>query len=140
MNKRLYFFASFIWVVLGIGHIMAEFISRYFLNPTNNLLYQSMSAFDIRIFGFTRSVLTYMHGFSLTMGLLMFVFGVLNLLFLKEAKDLVLKSEIILAFNGLTSLLICLLSIIYFHWPPIVLFFICGVCFFTIFFKNKKPI
>jgi hypothetical protein len=140
MNHRLYLFASSIWIILGIGHIIAEFIFRYFFNPTSNLLFKSMSTFDIRIFGFTRSVLTYMNGFSFTMGFLMLCFGILNLIVFQEAKELVLNSKKILICNGVISLIMSLLSIIYFHWPPIILFIFSGVCFFTIFFKNKKPI
>jgi arginine exporter protein ArgO len=97
-----------------------------------------MSIFKISVFGFTRSILTYFHGFSLTMGCLMIAIGTLNLLFLKEAEQQVLNSKLLSFINGAVALCIAGLSIVYFHWPPIILFLICSGCFFIIFYKNQK--
>lgn len=138
MKYKLYFFASLNFVLLGIGHIAAEFISRLFLNPQDNDLYKAMSLYYIRIFGFSRSIHDYMEGFSLSMGFLMLIYGGLNLILLKKGKEYILESRAVNLFNASASIVIVILSVLYFHWPPIIFYSISTVSFFIVFLSIKK--
>lgn len=138
MKYKLYFFASLNFVLLGIGHIAAEFLSRLFLNPRDNDLYKAMSIYYIRIFGFSRSIHEYMEGFSLSMGFLMLIYGVLNLILLKIGKEFILESKAVTLFNASVCLVIVIISVLYFHWPPILLYSISTVSFFIVFLGIEK--
>jgi len=137
MIYKLYFIASLFYVLFGIGHILSEFISRFFLNPENNELYAEMSQYYIRVFGMDRSIHEYMQGFSLTMGFLLFSFGALNVLILHKGKELIERYRFLSLFNSLSSFIVVVLSVIYFHWPPIIGYAISGFCFFIVYLKIK---
>lgn len=140
MIYRLYFIASLIYVLLGIGHILSEFISRFFLNPKNNKLYADMSQYYIKVFGMERSIHEYMQGFSLTMGFLLFSFGALNVLIFYKGKELIVQYPFLSLFNSLSSMVIVILSVLYFHWPPIICYSISGFCFLMVYFKSRKQL
>lgn len=136
MKYRLFFFASLVFVLLGIGHIIADLFISFFLNPNENDLYESMSLYYLNVFGFTRSIHELMKGFSLTMGFLLIAYGTLNLLLLKKAKELMVASSIINLVNAVVSTGLVALSVLYFHWPPIVGYSFSAVLFFILFVKN----
>ncbi len=118
MRLRSYRVASWSLVLGGIGHTVADLTTPQ--TAAQSKLILEMKAFVVQILGGTANVFSFYQGFSLMMGLLLFGYGTLNLLLLKNNGQAPLPTNILLL-NCLITLISVVLSIQYFFIVPIVL-------------------
>lgn len=130
-NHYLYFIASLVILLLGIGHILIELLSWYLLGPPDPKVFTVMLNHRISIFGMDRSLWEFMKGFSLTMGTLMVGYSIFNLLLWKRSRNIIKQNYWLSLSNAVLCLVVGVLSVIYFHWPPIIGFFISAILYFA---------
>ncbi|AWV97091.1 LIC_13387 family protein [Arcticibacterium luteifluviistationis] len=110
--------ASWSLILGGIGHTTAA-LSNPKTAELNELL-STMKAFTTHLLGSEVNMFSFHQGFSLMMGLLLFGYGALNLLILKNNVQAQMPSNILIL-NIIISLVSVVLSVKYFFLIPIVL-------------------
>ncbi len=126
----MYKIGSIAFIALGLLHIIAHFLGT--LNPdkaTFDLLNQ-MANHKIQLLG-EHSLLKFHTGFSLTMGFLLSVFGVQNLLVAKTVNKKYLISTIII------TAITFILSIAYFHLLATTFIFVSLICYILTYYKFR---
>jgi hypothetical protein len=122
-SKLAFKTASWSFIVVGIGHLTTDLLKP---KTKEQLMFiQTMKDFSIDLMGTEVNVFSFHQGYSIMMGLLLFAYGVLNLMLLKNNGQDRLASNI-LVFNCVVSFACTVLSIMYFFIIPIVL---TGVAF-----------
>ena len=87
-----------------------------------SMIYINMDSVEISVIGTKKSIIEFLNGFSITMGILMIFIGLFNLFTWVRFKDEILKAPSLLLLNALLALTLALLSVFYFPWPPIIVF------------------
>jgi hypothetical protein len=118
ISQLAYRTASWSFVVVGIGHVATQILSPK--TPQQVEFIQKMEDFSVNLMGTETNLFSMYLGFSLMMGLMLFAFGWLNLLMLKNNQGHAIPTGILL-FNMFTSLVSMVLSIVYLFIVPIVL-------------------
>lgn len=126
LNKKLFLIAALVYLILGILHVLGHFVVIYRLK--GSLAYRAMQLAEVDLFFIKRSVYRFLNGFSLTMGVLMIAYGVLNLLLLSQFSTVVYNRPVLL-FNGILALCIAVISLVFFVTAPIILFLLVSVFF-----------
>jgi hypothetical protein len=133
-SKVGYKIACWALIIGGAGHFSAELLSPK--TPEQLVLIETMEAFTIHALGTETNIFSFHQGFSFMMGLLIFSYGLLNLLILKNSKLAHLPIKILLL-NSIVTLICAFLSFKYFFIIPTAL---TGLAFFGFsysFFKSK---
>lgn len=112
-----YKIASWALILVGIGHTITDLTTPKTLEQNDFIL--KMKEFTIQILGAETDIFSFHQGFSLMMGLLLFAYGLLNLLILKNNKSANLASNILIL-NIIVSLISVILSLKYFFIVPVV--------------------
>ena len=115
--KAFYKIASWSLILVGIGHTIT-----YLTSPKTSLqndFITKMKEFPIEILGTETNIFSFHQGFSLMMGLLLFGYGLLNLLILRNNQALNIPTNILIL-NSIISLICFILSFAYFFIVPIV--------------------
>ena len=126
--------ASWSLVFVGIGHTITDLTSPK--TPSQNDFIIKMKEFPIEVLGSNATIFSFHQGFSLMMGLLLFGYGLLNILILRNNKALSIPTNIV-TFNIIICLTCLALSIKYFFIVPILF---TGIAFlgFTISLITKR--
>jgi len=136
-NQYRYIIASLIIATLGSGHVLIEFFSPWIVEKPYPQFYHTVTNFKLNMFGFTRSYEEFRKGFSLTMGVFMIAFGGFNFIVSKKSFGAIQSHPVLSLFNALLSLTVCILSILFFHWPPIIFFFIAFILYLWVFISIR---
>lgn len=134
MKYYLFLFASLAILILGVGHLIFEVFQNALLGPPDPEVQRVLVSYQIQVFGFSRSLSEFMHGFSATMGVFMIAYGSLNTLLIAGIPASILSYPAVSLFNALLCLTVFLLSCVFFHWPPIIFFFLAFVAYLLVFF------
>ena len=113
-----YKIASWTLLLGGIIHTTADLLAPKTAQQKEFLL--QMEKFTGQLFGTEFNLFSFHQGFSLMMGLLLFGYGALNLLILRNTPQTLLPYDILL-FNVIVSLVAVTLSIQFFFLIPVVL-------------------
>ncbi|MGF7031166.1 hypothetical protein J2T17_002072 [Paenibacillus mucilaginosus] len=135
--RRWYTLASWLVVLLGLLHNGA-FVSGFLLDAVrrqSSPVFQSMQEYKINLFG-THSLLKFYEGFSLTMGCLLILLGVLNLIVSRSLPLPALRSAAL--FNAVACLLLTGLSLVYFHVLATSLF-VLALAGYTVCYVRSAP-
>ncbi|WP_027421362.1 LIC_13387 family protein [Crocinitomix catalasitica] len=127
-------FASWALLLVGIGHTMAVLTSPITEQQSNYI--QQMKGFPIEMFGSNIDIYSFYQGFSLMMGLLLFGYGLINLMILSMPQVIKLPRNILIL-NVFVSLLSFVLSVQYFFTVPVI-FTGIALTGFTITLFTKK--
>ncbi|NQX81587.1 MAG: hypothetical protein HRT66_06300 [Flavobacteriaceae bacterium] len=127
--------ASSALIFVGIGHTITDLTSPKTEAQNDFLL--KMKEFTIEILGTETNIFSFHQGYSLMMGLLLFGYGLLNILISKNNKESGLPTNI-LVLNSIVCFASLLLSIRYFFVVPIVLTGIAFTGYTISLIKNKK--
>ncbi len=109
--------ASWSLILVGIGHTITDLTSTK--SETQIDFIQKMKEFPIEIMGTETNIFSFHQGFSLMMGLLLFGYGLLNILILRNNQASSIPTNIII-FNIIICVISFVLSIKYFFIVPIV--------------------
>ena len=109
--------ASWSLILVGIGHTITDLTSTK--SETQIDFIQKMKEFPIEIMGTETNIFSFHQGFSLMMGLLLFGYGLLNILILRNNQESSIPTNIII-FNIIICVISFVLSIKYFFIVPIV--------------------
>ena len=109
--------ASWSLILVGIGHTITDLTSPK--SETQIDFIQKMKEFPIEIMGTETNIFSFHQGFSLMMGLLLFGYGLLNILILRNNQESSIPTNIII-FNIIICVISFVLSIKYFFIVPIV--------------------
>ena len=109
--------ASWSLIFVGIGHTITDLTSPK--SETQIDFIQKMKEFPIEIMGTETNIFSFHQGFSLMMGLLLFGYGLLNILILRNNQASSIPTNIII-FNIIICVISFVLSIKYFFIVPIV--------------------
>ena len=109
--------ASWSLILVGIGHTITDLTSTK--SETQIDFIQKMKEFPIEIMGSETNIFSFHQGFSLMMGLLLFGYGLLNILILRNNQASSIPTNIII-FNIIICVISFVLSIKYFFIVPIV--------------------
>ena len=134
ISQLAYKIACWSFVIVGIGHTATQLLSPK--TPQQIAFIQKMEDFSFDLMGTETNIFSLYLGFSLVMGVLLFAFGVLNLLFLKNSTQFSVTTGILL-FNMFISLVCMALSVLYFFIVPI-LFTCLGFTGFTFSILSKR--
>lgn len=127
--------ASSALIFVGIGHTITDLTSPK--TEVQNDFLLKMKEFTIEILGTETNIFSFHQGYSLMMGLLLFGYGLLNILISKNNKESGLPTNI-LVLNSIVCFASLLLSIRYFFVVPIVLTGIAFTGYTISLIKNKK--
>ncbi|MFD1552881.1 hypothetical protein DNU06_08045 [Putridiphycobacter roseus] len=131
-NKIAFKLACWSLIIGGIIHTAAEIFSP--TNPEMLTRIETMKSFTFQLLGTESSIYSFYLGFSFMMGLLLFSFGMVNFLMLKNSKDEPIPSNILIL-NSAVTLIGTVLSIQFFFMVPILLI---GVAFLGFTFSLIK--
>lgn len=125
------------WTLLlgGILHTVSDLLSPE--TPERNAIISQMKELTGIALGTEFNMYSFFQGFSLTMGLLLFGFGALNILILKNNQGAHLPSNI-LVLNIIVSLIALTISLNYFFIIPIILTGIPFLGYLISFVTRKK--
>jgi hypothetical protein len=118
-TKLFYKISSWSFILVGIGHLIGHLLSPKTSEQIEML--QTMKEFTIAMPGTETNLLLFYTGFSLMMGIMLLSYGVINLLLLKNIKQINWIDNQILITNTLVSFMSLILAIKYFFIIPIVL-------------------
>lgn len=122
--------ASWMLLLGGILHSLSDLLSPE--TPERNEIILQMKAITSQVFGTKFSMFSFFQGFSLMMGLLLFGYGALNLLILKNNQQADIPSNILIL-NIIITLVCVMLSVKYFFIVPIAITSIAFVGFLIAF-------
>ncbi|MBX9850740.1 MAG: hypothetical protein K2X86_03175 [Cytophagaceae bacterium] len=140
MKYKLYLFASLIFLIQGFCHLLIDALPALFLDPDPLQYYPLLDELRLNVFGTSRTMLDFLKGFSQTMGVFMVFYGGMNLILLKTGDEFILSNNYILFLNCILSALLVLLSVLYFHWPPVIFFSFSFVCYLIIVVQNLRKV
>ncbi|WP_458626742.1 LIC_13387 family protein [Winogradskyella sp. PC D3.3] len=103
--------ASWSLIFVGIGHTITDLTSPKTSSQNDFII--KMKEFPIEILGSNATIFSFHQGFSLMMGLLLFGYGLLNILILRNNQALSIPTNIVI-FNIIICLICLALSIKYF--------------------------
>jgi len=109
--------ASWSLIFVGVGHTITDLTSPK--TALQNDFIIKMKEFPIEVLGSETNIFSFHQGFSLMMGLLLFGYGLLNILILKSNRAIPTPPNIIIL-NIIVCLISLLLSIKYFFIVPIL--------------------
>jgi hypothetical protein len=134
--KTLFKTGSLSMMIIGIGHTTIHFAVKG-KDPAGAHVVAQMEQFKINIGGLgSRNLLEFHEGFSITMGILLFFFGLQNFLIANNLKTYNIKRGIIWI-PVLTAAVLLLLSLKYFIIIPQALSFIALVSYGMCLWKNE---
>lgn len=134
-SKLAYKIASWSFIIVGIGHILTDLLSPK--TPQQNGFIETMKGFTIQLMGTETTIFSFYQGFSLMMGVLLFSYGLINLMILNNNKQPNLPTNI-LALNMIVSIICAVLSLLYFFIVPIALTSIAFLGFTLSFLRRKQ--
>lgn len=134
MRRIIFLLASLSFLFLGIAHVMGHFIVMDELK--GSMIYINMDSVEISVIGTEKSIVEFLNGFSITMGVLMIFIGLMNLFTWVRFNDEILKAPFLLLLNALLALTLALLSVFYFPWPPIIVFSLAFFAFSLLFIMS----
>lgn len=117
VNKISSTIASWSLIFVGLGHTIIDLTSPKTTLQNDFIL--KMKAFPIEIAGSQTNIFSFHQGFSLMMGLLLFGYGLLNVLIFKNNQTSGILNNILII-NVIVCLISLILSIQYFFIVPIV--------------------
>ena len=120
-------------VMCGIGHLIFEFFGE-----KSNVITQTMEGLVVSMPGRETNMLLLDTGLSLVMGLMLFAYGVINLMIILDGKRINLPSRKIMIANIVFSLAAFLLVTKYLFSIPVIFTFIAFLSFGTAFFLRLK--
>ncbi|MBK6265380.1 hypothetical protein JKA74_10045 [Marivirga sp. S37H4] len=133
-TKLGYKIGSWAFIIVGTGHILTDQLSPK--TPDQHQSIQTMKGFAIQLMGTETTIFSFHQGFSLMMGLLLFSYGLLNLMILSINKEVNLPTNI-LVLNIMVSVTCAILSFMYFFIVPIALMSVAFLGFtFSILKRN----
>ena len=109
--------ASWSLIFVGIGHTITDLTSPK--TESQNDFIIKMKEFPIEILGRETNIFSFHQGFSLMMGLLLFGYGLLNILILRNNQASTIPTNIVIL-NSIICVISFVLSIKYFFIVPIV--------------------
>lgn len=109
--------ASWSLIFVGIGHTITDLTSPK--TESQNDFIIKMKEFSIEVLGSETNIFSFYQGFSLMMGLLLFGYGLLNILILRNNQESSIPTNIIIL-NIIICIISFVLSIKYFFIVPIV--------------------
>ena len=109
--------ASWSLIFVGVGHTITDLTSPK--TALQNDFIIKMKEFPIEVLGSETNIFSFHQGFSLMMGLLLFGYGLLNVLILRSNRAIPIPPNIIIL-NIIVCLISLLLSIKYFFIVPIL--------------------
>ena len=109
--------ASWSLIFVGIGHTITDLTSPK--TESHNDFIIKMKEFPIEILGRETNIFSFHQGFSLMMGLLLFGYGLLNILILRNNQASTIPTNIVIL-NSIICVISFVLSIKYFFIVPIV--------------------
>jgi hypothetical protein len=109
--------ASWSLIFVGIGHTITDLTSPK--TESQNDFIIKMKEFPLEVLGSETNIFSFHQGFSLMMGLLLFGYGLLNILILRNNQESSIPTNIII-FNIIICVISFVLSIKYFFIVPIV--------------------
>ncbi|MDO6759353.1 hypothetical protein Q4566_04005 [Tamlana sp. 2_MG-2023] len=126
--------ASWSLMFVGIGHTITDLTSRKTSSQNDFII--KMKEFPIEVLGSNATIFSFHQGFSLMMGLLLFGYGLLNILILRNNQTSPIPVNIVF-FNIVICLISLVISIKYFFIVPILFI---GIAFlgFTISLITKR--
>ncbi|MGH1334984.1 MAG: LIC_13387 family protein [Aureispira sp.] len=133
--NRSYKIASWTLMLGGIIHTVSDLMAPETAERKEIML--QMKAFTGQVLGAEFNLLSFFQGFSFMMGLLLFGYGALNLLILKNNQEADLPYNILI-FNVVITLAAVLLSIQYFFIVPVLLTGIPFLGFVTALLTRKR--
>jgi len=129
--------ASLALLLGGIFHSLSDLLSPE--TPERNKIILQMKAITNQIFGTEFNMFSFFQGFSLMMGLLLFGYGALNLLILKNNQQADIPSNILIL-NIIITLVSVILSVKYFFIVPIAITSIAFLGFLISFITKIKQV
>ncbi|WP_107037936.1 LIC_13387 family protein [Brumimicrobium mesophilum] len=127
--------ASWSLILVGIGHTLTDLTSPKTEEQINFIL--QMKNFTFEILGSENSIYSFHQGYSLMMGLLLFGYGLINLMISKNNQQKEIPKNI-LVLNIVISLTSLLLSVNYFFFVPIILISLALIGFSVSLLLNFK--
>lgn len=118
-TKLFYKIGSWSFIIVGTGHLIGHLLTPKTSEQIKML--QTMKEFTIAMPGTETNLLLFYTGFSLMMGIMLISYGMINLMFLKNNKQINLADNKILITNTLVSFISLMLTIKYFFIFPILL-------------------
>ena len=128
---KLYKIGSIAFVILGALHLAAHFAGSQNPNADTQAVLNQMQALKIDLFG-QHDLLKFHNGFSIMMGVLLAVFGLQNFIIADAATKNYQLSSILI------SIVLLLLSILYFHILATAFIFSSLVCY-LVSYKKRYP-
>lgn len=127
--------AAWSLIIGGVGHFSAELLAPK--TPKMMELIQTMEAFTFNALGTEANLFAFHQGFSLMMGLLVFSYGLINLLILKNSQGVNLPTNILL-FNSVVTLICSVISFKYFFIFPTAMTGLAFLGFSYSFIKTRQ--
>ena len=112
-----YKIASWSLLIVGFGHTITYLTAPKTLEQNDMII--TMKDMTFQMLGTEANIFSFYQGFSLMMGILLIGYGLLNILILKNNKQLNLASNILIL-NIIISLVSLILSVKYFFIVPII--------------------
>ena len=109
--------ASWSLILVGIGHTITDLTSPK--TALQNDFIIKMKEFPIEVLGSETNIFSFHQGFSLMMGILLFGYGLLNILIIRNNQTISIPTNIVIL-NIIICLISLVLSIKYFFIVPIV--------------------
>ena len=136
-SRPLYALATVLFGILsGIGHLAVELFAPR--TPESLLLSETMANVSVNLAGTQTNAYLLTFGVSIIMGLMLFAYGVVNLLILRQLPKGQLPSRAIQATNVVVAALAFVLALKYLFIIPVVLTGSASVLFLIILATNLK--
>ncbi len=135
-TKLFYKIGSWSYIIVGTGHLIGHLLTPK--TPEQIEILQTMKEFTISMPGTETNLLLFYTGFSLMMGIMLISYGWINLMFLKNNKQIDLADNKILITNILVSFISLILAIKYFFIFPILLMSLALTVFTLAFIITNK--
>ncbi len=117
-------------ILLGAMHLLSQLLRGNDLDPQLASTLAEMKATEIHVMG-KHTLLQFYNGFSLTMGFLLVAFGLQAWMIDNPGKRVILT-------NVFASVIIFVLTLIYFHVLASAFMLIAAICFTMSFIKSSR--
>lgn len=134
IKKISYKIASWSFLLVGVGHTITDLTTPK--TPEQIAFIFKMKSFTIQILGTETNIFSFHQGYSLMMGLLLFGYGLLNLMMANN--NALHISQGILILNITVSLIAVILSLKYFFVVPVAFTSVALLGFTISFIANHK--
>lgn len=119
--RRLFRFGAWCFIVVGVTHLILTGVAALGApDPAAQRAFDAMRAVPTTLPGIRGDMARLYHGFSAAMALLGIGFGLLNLLVLRQAPQIVVRGTALLWVDAGVSALLLAVAVLAFPTPPIV--------------------